>query len=596
MEPPGNKEEGSRLFSVYETWRQTRRDLMKFSLQRASQLPELRMVVAALLAFLLIPIDANLWGIQHTTFAFEALGLLPRTGLWAFILAAALINGWSLDGFLSGKTSNEKIFRSELLFIRPILCSIPIFNFLVLPAWQWLTIHHPPWALRRSYQHPRLALKASALLPRTFRPSSPPRLLIAFFVACNGASFVILCHLYSNLHMTMLLQKSILIVSAILFHSASFVCNSLALRAEVRFIGLPRGKLLALFSLSCLWLVPLPWLPISAFLVQALASSVLMPDNTLVRHSLSQSVDRLPTWSALSRTLRHLWGHLSWRKRWNKPPEVPSEEAKAGKATSRSLLLYDLKSFFLFPDITALVIILLPDPGHDPYGEVIVKGSFCLALAAAVLCLLTGVALTLLCVARAFRHSAESLSFDQTQNRYEYLVTVPSLFVVGLWSALLIRSGHQALLKEFLIFIGPFFLWLQIPDFLFGNRWLRGTFPNRGSADILLRFFLFQITVLPTSAIATASLLDKARVMALSWLTVSLVLSLLSGWRLLPWLQRPFRWSDALRGQVPVSIGASMTLIGVTAMLPLGGLAVPLWIVLRRLFWPNPTKKIHSLT
>ena len=44
------------------------------------------------------------------------------------------------------------------------------------------------------------------------------------------------------------------------------------------------------------------------------------------------------------------------------------------------------------------------------------------------------------------------------------------------------------------------------------------------------------------------------------------------------WLLRPFRLRDAVNAQIPSGAGRKIQLIAITAMLPMGGLAISFWI------------------
>ncbi len=53
---------------------------------------------------------------------------------------------------------------------------------------------------------------------------------------------------------------------------------------------------------------------------------------------------------------------------------------------------------------------------------------------------------------------------------------------------------------------------------------------------------------------------------------------------MVPWLLRPYRWRDLFDPRFPSQLRA---LLASLAVMPLGGLAVPLWIFLRHRWWPR---------
>jgi hypothetical protein len=57
---------------------------------------------------------------------------------------------------------------------------------------------------------------------------------------------------------------------------------------------------------------------------------------------------------------------------------------------------------------------------------------------------------------------------------------------------------------------------------------------------------------------------------------------LLFGWLSLPALLHPFTVHDLLASDLPARVRARLAFLSTTAVLPLGGIAVPLWMILRR--------------
>jgi hypothetical protein len=65
------------------------------------------------------------------------------------------------------------------------------------------------------------------------------------------------------------------------------------------------------------------------------------------------------------------------------------------------------------------------------------------------------------------------------------------------------------------------------------------------------------------------------------------LLGLLAGLALLPALLRPFTWRHIFDRRLPFGFRTVLTVLALTAILPLGGLAVPFWIWARQRLWPR---------
>jgi hypothetical protein len=53
------------------------------------------------------------------------------------------------------------------------------------------------------------------------------------------------------------------------------------------------------------------------------------------------------------------------------------------------------------------------------------------------------------------------------------------------------------------------------------------------------------------------------------------------------WLLRPFTWRDAFDTRLAVHQRLVLGAVALTAALPLGGLAIPFWIHVRKSLWPG---------
>lgn len=67
------------------------------------------------------------------------------------------------------------------------------------------------------------------------------------------------------------------------------------------------------------------------------------------------------------------------------------------------------------------------------------------------------------------------------------------------------------------------------------------------------------------------------------------VLGLVAGLALMPALLRPYTWRHLFDRRLPCSFRAVLAILSLTAILPLGGLAVPFWIWARQKLWPRYT-------
>ena len=104
---------------------------------------------------------------------------LQSAGGAALLVAAFLLNAWSLDRFMAGKTKREAEAPAWIRGLRFFAAGVPVLGLLALPAWRWMLAERPGWLCRKKrvlvldLRSPRLpSLPSSGLIERWRRRAS----------------------------------------------------------------------------------------------------------------------------------------------------------------------------------------------------------------------------------------------------------------------------------------------------------------------------------------------------------------------------------------------------------------------------------------
>jgi hypothetical protein len=580
-----------RLLAIYRGWK---RALVDRTIPLWLKQPSARTAMGGLLIFtcvVLLPLDTAIWT-PNPFFSLPS-GWLPRSG-WPIaigLLGSYLVNVLVVSRWLSRNIASPGIYRPWLRVSLLLLGGFPIVGKLVLPGWRLIREAAHPWTLRGRPRTPALSLKQHSPLVLLRRLEQPliDRItsgtsLVLLLLAEILVLFWISLWLAHEANEGRLAHQDLFILSLI-FHALLFsLLFFLGLRAGRLGRTLPPWQHLALVGATFLCLLPVPWVSFAGILsLMTLEPGMARPGALLWQaFARRQETGHLPLWLELEDSLRQGWSRLPWLQRVRSPPKSVTRQPDMGKIETRVLLLYDLETFALGFDAACLGWALSWLAGCLPSGAPAIR-IFTSALLYGSL-FLGGCAL---CIHAAhFAQGLLRLSGPlRVLDRHPYavyLLKTQLALAAGLLCGREIgrsdprQIGHLVLYLCILLSIQKG-LGLIVRPLLPRARWQR-----QARGEILIVLLLWTVAILAGLGGQLDGLLEILALWLLSW-----PLRLLCGHWYLPWLLKPYSWRDALDPAFPRHLRRSLAVLTLSAVFPLGGLAVPACIYIRDRRWPE---------
>jgi hypothetical protein len=278
---------------------------------------------------------------------------LPRGGMEATFWAAAavgliaMVNGLVIGSYLSWSTPGEATVRRSVRWVRTAFASVPVFGLWTIPLWQWLYARKGRWPWGNDRAGPgipvRRPLKIQALRLATpvGRWAGRPGVLVAVFLL-NVAVVTAAAPGLSGF-------SSLATVGALaLLHGLFFggmLAGLLWWALDRRLSGWPAVLLPAL---AVCWLVPIPALPLLGLLGMIFLDSEAVAES-LSHHAFSRAgeVRGLATWLRSEDRLLRRCGLLGRRHRLWGPPESLRAAPEATQVERRLLWFFQGKGALL---------------------------------------------------------------------------------------------------------------------------------------------------------------------------------------------------------------------------------------------------------
>jgi hypothetical protein len=511
-------------------------------------------LTAAICTILQIPLEPALW-------LRWAPGEIPRSLCgWTAVslLALAPVSGLLVERYLVRRVPPGTSVRLPVRAVLFLGGCVPWLGVPLIPLWRRLMTHAPSWALRSTAG--RLDLEGpSARLPRG---SQLHRVYTSGAFGVWLTATGVLLWFTGDFWLAAGKDRPAILLACVFLHLTQAACMALQAESELRFTDQPR-RFLRLVPWLCLVPQPVPTIVMLSTVWPVLEGA---RGKTLTWSAYARlgGIKRLPLWIDLQRALQQRWNSSSWIERWLLPRglEIPRQEgrAEAARRTWRRA-----KSLLLPIEASLMIGWLVVQTGDPP-----LQTWFLAAVALAALGLLQAVAAGLLPLLRLrtsapLGPSAAGLYLFVTQTELAFallagplavhgrfrelaLVTVVSAILAAMLSVLLMLSDHlisQSSLSLATLASWPAsFLLLAVPPVVLARR------PDLAPAGLGLTFLV--------------PLLDIA----------------LGVWSL-PWLLYPFRWRDVFDRKIAARDRARLSFLALSALLPLGGLTLPGWALLR---------------
>ncbi len=492
------------------------------------------------------------------------------------------LNGWFIDRFLSSKTPSEAVIPRWRLFLRLLAATLPIFGIYAISLWR-------EFLERSSFYGPSSASRNACLdlsKGRTHLPSGVRSRALyrsGFFFIWLATSFL------PALVWAVWLTKAVSLGPywrfmtfgiCVLLHLIAYVCVARYSRFEIQstvVTGWRRALLLAspFFSLLA---IPGTIFGFAALLFVNPSRRTL----TGQAHDSRSSAARVPVWRRLQEGVREQWQGKPWFRQWHRPFGLDNPD-RGGRADEQAIRVYRWKTLTLVLEGGALLEILMAlarrAPNLQPLLNSAVRYIMFISASLAVL----GLAIQAVGFsARLLR--IQNLADSLSRHPYgRYLLLAQTAFLAGIEGEFLL-SQRQITQFGTLLSLGSILCVMVLGVMMILSPFLE---LNRRTLLVWAALFLTLgalgavVAVLGENRIET--FLATYEVLAALTPLWSLGLFLALG----GWLLRPFSWKHVFDRRLPRRLRATLALLALTAALPLGGLAIPLWIYTRHRILPR---------
>jgi hypothetical protein len=507
-------------------------------------------------------------------------GLPPVRFLVILFLAlfpVTLIAGWLVDFQLSLRTPRDRERPAWIRSLRFLAaCVVPFGPFVVPQLWKEVLVRNPPWSAPRSRQpfHLQIRSESEDLPARPFLERLYDSTFLQF-LSLSGT-------LWGLVGIGVLLRSEskaadrMTLAVSVLAHVIVFFCSG-AMLESVKAQG-SRWSLAASLSRFLLLLpTPLSFLAFSPML-WSLTPSRLLVDSAY--SDLSQA-RRLRLWRGLEQDLRREPERLSWTS-FLKLRENNESRGESGRVSAERAALLRLKSLFLIPEAGLLSWIAARHLGligtDDKTLVPFLVGAFAFALAGSLL--------------QAIPPIAQGLRFTRVSEILApyliggYLFLPAAAFLIG-WAGGLFVAGNR--FQDLIQFLNLTVSMGTLLVLIYGIFRLRD---HRFDFGVLVVWgfllpLLLAILVRLVMKIENAPLGPFITVVAPCF-------GFLAGISLGSSLLHPFSWSALIESRISRGARIVLTILALTAILPLGGLAIPFWIWARQRLWPKYQRELFA--
>jgi len=540
-------------------------------------------------AFFLIPLDAPFWPhLVEEPLTQISTGRLPALPVQLSLLFLFLTQALLVDRFLAWRfVAESHVFRG-IRCLRFLFAGLPFVGLAVIPAWQAMMKAAPSWALgpqeSRRYDRVRLASRDGPAhrLQRLAggvpieRGLASPWTLAGFFLTSFGWMFLLAVPWAVGRTLASPGGLDALLVLSIGLHGLAFAGAVLFLTLRSRELRLSEYQRAVYLSLSVFWLIPYPTIALCG-MVLWLFFEARVEREPLVTVAWSDEVGRLPVWERLMAGLRSGWQLLPLRRRLLGPSEKLDARPSLGEMDRQVLWFYRGKAFALFFEAAAFSsgIQWLAQRSGSILSRSVEAFLGTLALASSILGAIGLVGMGVMLVRRLLRLPVHWAGVDW-RRLAGFLAGTQLAFFTGLELGDGLFQGDADHVSGVLMFVGlagsvvyagPLLLSMlvSLPEeerertwwaLFFAGVGLGGRGLTRSENAPPLQFLELVVFMGPGLALVGAA----AR---------------------LNWFVRPAHPRQIFFSRTPVHLRRRLAFLVGTALLPGGGLLIPLWIWLR---------------
>ncbi len=583
-------ERSSGAAQVYRRWAWLHTHVTTFGWRQSWTPHQAAFLLVVIPLFAAGPLDNLLGPIHFELFDWHALDAVSGWDFAAVLGWFWLINALVLEHLLGRQCRSGTEALGWVRALRFVLGGLPLVGLLVLiPIWGRLVERSPRWAFRRLSESVPLKLAGSrrrffrglpipVTLELRLRRFEESVLWIGWSFAVNFVVLLAISIWLSRPQPSPARHVAAIALWGILHFGAAAATAYHGRRQAPRLRGM-RARFLRLMPVMCL----LPFSLAIVLVFLAVEGDRLRTETlTFAAYGPGTSVRRLPVWQQAQQDLRQNWLKLPIRMRLRRPRGT-EEAAEVSKVQHHLLSLYRLKTFALFFDGALLGWTLAWARQSLPKTSTIVT-----ILETSMVWVVAGIgvlgALWLTVeILRLLAGALRILPRRETLSRAWYLVCGSLAALAGIYS-----GGHVeelatreiGMLVAYAAALCAMICGLRIvlfPVLKGGSREASETYPTA----LWAVFFMAVIVVGGLLALGPEAAEGCLEMILWGVWSSPFWQLALGGW-FLGWILHPLRLADLRSRNLPAGLRKHLVFLTATAIAPWGGLAIPLWIILRR--------------
>lgn len=306
----------SRLSQVYRAW-QSVSGTRSFAATRdwwaASDGESMGLGLACLALIVSVPLEVTLWGLDWDPIGFRRAGGLPGTAVAGALGGIWAVNAWCWDRLLRRRLVESGGLRAPVRVGRSLIAGFPGLGLTSLPLWKSWAARAPAWAYGSTARSRRQRSPGWMRPLRLLLPEPSGRAVLFLWLA--GLVTLLLAAVWLSAPRNLVPgRRALLLAGAICLHGLGL----LGTVAYVQTLACRGGSRRHLLWAGA-WFLPLP-LTLAAFAPIGFDLATLRQETlTWTAHARRGQSGRLRQWSELERSLRSAWGTSPWWRRWGRP-------------------------------------------------------------------------------------------------------------------------------------------------------------------------------------------------------------------------------------------------------------------------------------
>lgn len=306
----------------------------------------------------------------------ELAGAISTSTSLVLLLGLMTFNAWMIDRFLAWTTLRDHDFRYWLRVARRLAASVPILGLWTIVVWQRVAAARPSWALHQDARSGPVSVNVSGSHgPARATWARVRQLLMLFFMLSTMLPILLMmAHPPQDAK-----TRTAYLILDVALRLCGFAFMLKTFLEAAREFNLPSFATRILVVIAALWLVPVPFLPLSSFLlfgiVDVYVTALQHSQQTLTRQAFegSRLPHRDPLWQVLEERIRKELPKLPPSQRYSRVVAELEVPKQTGTLEARARRLQWSKGCFLLFEAAALSWMLVSFLSSLDIPEIVVS-------------------------------------------------------------------------------------------------------------------------------------------------------------------------------------------------------------------------------